>query len=228
MGSWKLETDMDAGALPGFLRRLAQALETGADAPGAGELSGLPGLTGRDGLRKLVLVAEHRDGGLTLKLKAKRGHELRVPTKGAQAPQAHAAPHEPGPAAAHTAAHAAAKPAQARGGEAQAKAREKYRQLKKLMQADYKALRAAAQAGLMPAQDALESFLALGQSMAELPQPLKDASGPEARELARANAVFLEDARGLRRAYAARDAAAFAEVLERLERRKSACHAQFK
>lgn len=221
MGSWKLETDMDAGALPGFLRRLAEAIEQGADVAEAGagetgELAGLPTLKGRDGLRKLVLVAEHKDGGLRLKLKAKRGHELRVPSGTARPRHS--------PAAAHT----AAKPAQARGGDAQEKAREKYRQLKKLMQADYKALRAAAQAGAMPAQDALESFLALGESMAEMPQPLKDAAGPEARELARANAVFLEDALALRRAFSARDTAAFAEVLERLERRKSACHAQFK
>ncbi|HWR03013.1 MAG TPA: GAK system XXXCH domain-containing protein [Humidesulfovibrio sp.] len=216
MGSWKLETDMDAGALPGFLRRLAEAMEKGAAAPGEGELSGLPTLEGRDGLRKLVLVAEHKDGGLRLRLKAKRGHELRVPSSTAQARPSHAE------------AHPAAKPAPARGGEAQAKAREKYRQLKKLMQADYKTLRASAQAGAMPAQDALESFLALGESMVEMPQPLKDANGPEARELARANAAFLEDARALRRAVSARDAAAFAEVLERLERRKSACHAQFK
>ncbi len=112
--------------------------------------------------------------------------------------------------------------------DADARAREKYRQLKKSMQADYKALRAAAEAGRMPGQDVLESFLALSESMTEMAQPLKNANGPEATELARANAVFLEDARALRRAVSARDVAALAEVLTRLERRRTACHAQFR
>jgi len=111
-----------------------------------------------------------------------------------------------------------------------ARLREKYRQLKKALQADYKALHKAAAAGLMPAQEALESFLALSESMAEAPQPVHGLSGrgPEAGELARANAAFLEDARALRQAMRARDAAALLEVLARLERRKAACHAQFR
>jgi len=212
MGSWKLEKNVDAGDLPRFLRELADAVEQGA----GGELDGLPALKGKDGLRKLVLVAEQKDGGLSLKLKAKRSHEVRVPAAKAQAP---AAPKTPQPAT----------PApSAKISDAQARAREKYRQLKKTMQADYKALQKAAQAGVMPSQDVLESFLALGESMTEIPQPLKKADGPESKELERSNAAYLEDARGLRRAFSARDAAAFAEVLSRLERRKSACHAQFK
>jgi XXXCH domain-containing protein len=208
MSSWKLEKNVDTGGLPRFLRELADAVEKGA----GGELAGLPS----GDLRKLVLVAEQKDGGLTVKLKAKRPHEVRVPVKKAPAPVA------PG-------AFSAARPLQgAKLSDVQAKAREKYRQLKKIMQADYKALQKAAQAGVMPSQDVLESFLALGESMAEMPQPLKKTDGPEATELARANAVFLEDASGLRRAVSARDVKAFAEVLSRLERRKSACHAQFK
>ncbi len=210
MGSWKLEKNVDAGGLPRFLRELADTLEQKA----AGELAGLPVAE----LRKLVLVAEQKDGGLSLKLKAKRSHEVRVPVPVKKA-QASVAPKAP---------QAATPAPSAKISDAQARAREKYRQLKKTMQADYKALQKAAQAGVMPSQDALESFLALGESMTEIPQPLKKADGPESKELERANAAYLEDARGLRRAFSARDVAAFAEVLSRLERRKSACHAQFK
>ena len=219
MSSWKLETDIGPHCLPGFLRELAAALEASqaksgqpnAGPSGAGELAGLPA-----DLRKLVLVAERTGGGVTLKLKAKRAHELRVPT--ARAAQS-ARPARPDPKAA----------------DASAREREKYRQLKKALQADFKALHRAAEAGLMPAQDVLESFLALSESMVEMPQPLKGAAGataaghgPEAAELARANGVYLEDARTLRRVVATRDAAALLELLSRLERRRSACHAQFR
>lgn len=218
MGSWKLEADVDPDGLPRFLRDLADELESGVSGAGAGELAGLPKPSRSDelaGLRKLVLVATALGGGggFALRLKAKRGHEARVPT--GKPP--------------------AARPAPAAGGDARAaddaaRLREKYRQLKKALQADYKVLRKAAEAGLMPGQDALESFLALSESMAEAPQPVRGAAGrgPEAGELARANAAFLEDARALRRAVAARDAAALLEVLSRLERRKAACHAQFR
>lgn len=205
MGCWKLETDVGPDGLPRFLRDLADALEAG---PGAGGLAGLPVRE----LRKLVLVAACRGEGFRLALKAKRSHEVRVPTKKS------APAREPRPDS---------KAADPRAADAGARQREKYRQLKKAMQADYKALRKAAEAGLMPSQDALESFLALGESMAGMPQPLK-AAGAEAAELARANAAFLEDARALRRAVSARDATALLEVLSRLERRKSACHAQFR
>jgi XXXCH domain-containing protein len=142
-----------------------------------------------------------------------------------------------GPAAAKSASFASpAKPANtvrparsAKVDDARERTREKYRQLKKLLQADYKALQKAAAAGQLPPQDVLESFLALGETMAEAPQPAQQVgAGPEAKELAQANAAYLEDARQLRRAFSARDAAAFAEILARLERRKSACHAQFK
>ncbi len=227
MGSWKLETDVAPDGLPRFLRDLADELESGALESGAlesgalesgvlgadaGELAGLPKPSRSDelaGLRKLVLVATALGGGdgFALRLKAKRGHEVRVPAGKPLAAR-------PAPAAADDA----------------ARLREKYRQLKKALQADYKVLRKAAEAGLMPGQDALESFLALSESMAEAPQPVRGAAGrgPEAGELARANAAFLEDARALRRAVAARDAAALLEVLSRLERRKAACHAQFR
>lgn len=205
MGSWKLETDVDPDGLPRFLRDLADALESGQ---GAGELAGLPRLDDARELRKLVLVAAAQGGGFALTLKAKRGHEVRVLTKRTAPPRGV----RPDPKAS----------------DAEARLREKYRQLKKALQADYKALRKAAEAGLMPSQDVLESFLALGESMTEMPQPLKSAHGPEAAELARANAAFLEDARALRRAASARDAAALLDVLARLERRKSACHAQFR
>lgn len=240
MSSWKLETELGAHGLPGFLRELAAALESGqpeqgqpetgranAAPSGAGALAGLPVRE----LRKLVLVAEPTGGGVTLKLKAKRAHELRVPT-----PRA-AQPVRPTPSA------KLAKPVQParpdrpdpKAADVSARAREKYRQLKKALQADFKALHRAAEAGLMPAQDVLESFLALSESMVEMPQPLKGAAGataaghgPEAAELARANGVYLEDARALRRVVAARDAAALLELLSRLERRRSACHAQFR
>jgi len=237
MSSWKLETELGAHGLPGFLRELAAALELGQSelgqpepgranaAPlGAGALAGLPG---RD-LRKLVLVAEPTGGGVTLKLKAKRAHELRVPTpRAAQSVR-------PVQAAKLAKSTQPARP-DPKAADASARAREKYRQLKKALQADFKALHRAAEAGFMPAQDVLESFLALSESMVEMPQPLKGAAGataaghgPEAAELARANGVYLEDARTLRRVVAARDAAALLELLSRLERRRSACHAQFR
>lgn len=200
MGSWKLETDLDPDGVPRFLRDLADVLESGQ---GAGDFSGLPVRE----LRKLVFVATAHGDGFALTLKAKRNHEVRVPAK-KSAPAQESRP-------------------DAKALDAGARQREKYRQLKKAMQADYKALRKAAEAGLMPAQDVLESFLALSESMTETPQPLKGA-GPEAAELARANAAFLEDARALRRAVSARDASALLDVLSRLERRKSACHAQFR
>lgn len=237
MSSWKLETELGPHGLPGFLRELAAALEASQAKPGqpnagqpnavpsgSGVLAGLPGSE----LRKLVLVAEPTGGGVTLKLKAKRAHELRVPTpRAAQSVRPVQAaklakstqPGRPDPKAA----------------DASARAREKYRQLKKALQADFKALHRAAEAGSMPAQDVLESFLALSESMVEMPQPLKGAAGataaghgPEAAELARANGVYLEHARALRRVVAARDAAALLELLSRLERRRSACHAQFR
>lgn len=214
MGSWKLEKDVRQADLPQFLRELAQALESGqAD----GALSGLPPLDALAGLRKLVLVAECREGGLRLKLKAKRQGELLVREKKAAQPNK-----------ADTAAQAgqAAQPRSAvRLSDAEARTRDKYRQLKKALQADYKALHKAAQAGVMPAQDLLESFLGLCEAMAGMAQP---AQGAAAAELLRAGQAFLEDARALRRAVAARDVARLAEALARLERRKSACHAQFK
>lgn len=222
MSSWKLETDLDAADLPRFLRALADALESGA--PQSGELAGLPA-SGRGGeLRKLVLVAD-ADGvgqGFTLKLKAKRSHELRVPT------QKHAGGKVSSPAATLRAPAPAKAQGDPKAADAAARGREKYRQLKKALQADYKALRKAAEEGRMPAQDVVESFLALGESMAESAQPLKGAGGPEVAEIRQANAAYLEDARALRRAVSARDAAALSEVLARLERRKSACHAQFR
>lgn len=85
MGSWKLETDVDPDGLPRFLRDLADELESGVSGSGAGELAGLPKPSRSDelaGLRKLVLVATALGGGdgFALRLKAKRGHEVRVPT----------------------------------------------------------------------------------------------------------------------------------------------------
>ncbi len=142
MGSWKLETDVEPDGLPRFLRDLADVLESGQ---GAGELAGMPRLDAARGLRKLVLVAAAQDDGFALTLKAKRGHEIRVLTKKTALPQGV----RPDPKAS----------------DAEDRLREKYRQLKKAMQADYKALRKAAEAGRMPAQDVLESFLALGESM---------------------------------------------------------------
>ncbi len=106
-----------------------------------------------------------------------------------------------------------------------ARQRDKYRQLKKAMQADYKELLKAVEAGRLPEADTLESFLSLSEAMAEVEQP---ASGAFAAELAQASAAFLEDARALKRAYGRHDTSALAEVLGRLERRKSACHAQFR
>lgn len=205
MGSWKTGHELAADGLPQFLRDLAEALETGV---AGGVVGGLfDGLPLRE-LRKLVLVAERHGSGLTLKLKAKRASEIRVPTGPRHAPKAASPP----------------RPKAAQSGQAQA-ARDKYRQLKKTLQADFKALQAAADQGRLPGAETLESFLSLAELMARGEQPV---GGAAQVEMAQANTVFLDDCQALRRACAARDAAALAVVLERLARRKSACHAQFR
>lgn len=203
MGSWKRETELDAAGLPELLRRLAGALEGAAP---EGVLEGLPA----DGLRKLVLVAERSGASWDVKLKAKEAGEVRVRKA---APTGKPAPKPSGKAA-------------PRLSPGEARARDKYRQLKKAMQADYKALKRAADDGALPPRDLLESFLALCEGMAGLEQPTADAA--TLAELGQANRAFVEDARALRQALSARDAAALAGVLARLERRKSACHAQFR
>jgi XXXCH domain-containing protein len=74
----------------------------------------------------------------------------------------------------------------------------------------------------MPSGEELDSFLSRVEIMAEM-----DGPGAEP-ELVRANAIFVAEAAALRQAVHKRDAAALAEVLARLDRRKGACHAQFK
>lgn len=209
MGSWKTEAELApgqmSGGLPELLRELAQALESGAGiTAGGGVLAGLPV---RD-WRKLVLVAERRESGLAVKLKAKRAGEVRVPTPARPAPKAKAEPALKG------------RP----GGQDQA-GRDKYRQLKKGLAADFKALQAAAREGGLPEPEVLESFLARAELMGQIPQPV---GGAALAEVARGNTAFLNDCQALRQAGHARNAAALAEVLERLARRKSTCHAQFR
>jgi XXXCH domain-containing protein len=199
MGSWKTERELAAEGLPQLLRELAEALETGL---ARGVLEGLPAR----GYRKLVLVAERRDTGLLLRLKARRASEVRVPT---------------GAKSVRTDESGATQRDKARS---QA-AREKYRQLKKSLQADFKAMRAACGEGRLPGAETVESFLSLAGLMGQGGQP---ASGAALAELARSNTMFLDDCQALRRACSARDVAALGAVLERLARRKSACHAQFR
>ncbi|MDO9630558.1 MAG: GAK system XXXCH domain-containing protein [Humidesulfovibrio sp.] len=211
MGSWKIERELDhraeSGGLPQFLRELAEALESG---PGDGLAGGVfDGLPVRD-WRKLVLVAERRGAGLTLKFKAKRASEVRVPTASKAGKK-----DTPGAVSKET----------PRDKDKVQAAREKYRQLKKTLQADFKALRAAVDEGRLPDAETLESFLSLAELMGQGELPL---SGAALTEMARSNTMFLDDCQALRRACSARDAAALAAVLERLARRKSACHAQFR
>lgn len=104
-----------------------------------------------------------------------------------------------------------------------ARIREKYRQLKKTLKADFKALREAAQDGRAPRPEQVESFLALAE-IAAADEAGAGGAGLEAYR--RANREFLEECRELRAAM--RDAGALAAVLERLERRKAECHARFK
>ncbi|MDP3426744.1 MAG: hypothetical protein Q8S17_05140 [Humidesulfovibrio sp.] len=201
MGSWTIERELapatESGGLPQFLRDLAEALDAGAAGriPG-GVFSGLP----VDDLRKLVLVAERRGSATTLKLKAKKSGEVRVPTIA-----------KPAARPVHKPVHQAA--------------REKYRLLKKALQDDLKAMQAATGEGRLPSGETLESFLSLAGLMAQGEQPV---SGPALAEMAPANTAFLDDCQALRRAHSARDAAALGAALERLVRRKSACHAQFR
>ncbi len=210
MGAWKTGVELAAGGLPQFLRELAAALESGS---AAGHFQGLPAAGGSaNDLRKLVLVAERTSAGLTVKLKAKGVGE--------------------GPLAAHTGDHAGDHAGDHMGRRAPAKdkdkaaaAREKYRQLKKAMHRDFKALQKCAEDARLPEAEILESFLSLAELMAQGEQPV---SGAALAEMNQAGTAFLEDCQALRRACAARDSAALAGVLERLARRKSACHAQFR
>ena len=213
MGSWKIERELAHGlksdGLPQFLRELADALEAGAaDVVVDGRFRGLP----LRGLRKLVLVAELRDAGLGVKLKAKRSGEVRVPTVGREASRD---THKAAPVD---------KAKDTHKGKSQA-TREKYRLLKKALQVEFKGLQARAREGQLPDAETLESFLGLAELMAQGEQPV---SGAALAEMAPANVAFLDDCQALRRAYSARDASALGAVLERLARRKSACHAQFR
>lgn len=198
MGSWKTEAELDEEGLPGLLRELASALESGL----AG--GGLDGMPVRD-LHKLVLVAERRKGGLRVKLKAKLAGEVLVPTAALAAS---------GPVAASP-----------RDRDRALAGRDKYRQLKKGLQTEFKALQTSVRAGRLPEAEVLESFLGLAELMGQASQPV---SGAALAEMAQAGAAFWNDCQALRQAHAARDAAALAAVLERLARRKSACHAQFR
>ncbi len=101
--------------------------------------------------------------------------------------------------------------------------RDKYRQLKKTLKADFKALREAARDGRAPRPEQVESFLALAE-IAAADEASVSGAGLEAYR--RANREFLEECRELRAAL--RDAGVLAAVLERLERRKAECHARFK
>jgi len=213
MRSWKTGHELAANGLPNFLRELADALETGsAERLSGGVFHGLP----VDDLRKLVLVAERRGGGTTLKLKAKQSGEVRVPTTGK-------AGHKPGHAPGHAPVDRDA-PGDRGKGKSQAE-REKYRLLKKALQADFKAMQAATGEGRLPEGETLESFLSLAELMAQGEQPV---SGAALAEMGPANRAFGDDCQALRRAYSTRDATALGAALERLARRKSACHAQFR
>lgn len=220
--AWKREKTLAAAALPDVLRALADVLEGRGGGDYADVLAGLPASE----LRKLVLVAERHGQGegqgqsegqrqgqrLTLKLKAKRAGEVLVPSSG----KALAAP---------SAQVAVKVPAKAAGNEGARK--EKYRQLKKGLQADFKVLERAVDGGTMPPGEVLDSFLSRAEIMAAHSGLAHSGQGEDA-ELKRANAIFLEDALALRAAAQKRDPAALAEVLARLNRRKSACHVQFK
>lgn len=218
--AWKRDKTLAAAALPDVLRALADVLEGRGGGDYADVLAGLPASE----LRKLVLVAELHGQGegqrqgqrLTLKLKAKRAGEVLVPSSG----KALAAP------SAQVAAKVPAKaPAKATGKDEARK--EKYRQLKKGLQADFKVLERAVGDGAMPPGEVVDSFLSRAEIMAAHSALPHSGQGEDA-ELKRANAIFLEDALALRAAAQKRDPAALAEVLARLNRRKSACHAQFK
>lgn len=214
MGSWKTEAELAAEGLPQFLRELADALEAGS---AAGLFHGLPAAgSSANALRKLVLVAQCTGAGLSVKLKAKRSGEVRVPTKPAHDRRTEGAGANP-----------PRDKALAKSGDKtrDLAAREKYRQLKKSMQQDFKALQKCADEGRLPEPETLESFLSLAGLMAQGEQPL---GGAARAEMAQANTTFLDECQALRRACAVRDLAALVSVLERLSRRKSACHAQFR
>lgn len=197
--SWKYTRRMGSAGLPALLRRLADALEGRPDP----ELAGLPVAD----CRKLVLVAERKDDGLELRLKAKRAGELLAP----------AAPRPDKPARPHREAMKAG------GAKRDPVKKEKYRQLKKALQADYKILERTTRAGILPTEETLESFLSLAEIMVEM-----DAGACADPDMAKAGAAFLEDALALREAFHRHDAEGLAELLGRLDRRRGACHAQFK
>lgn len=206
-GSWKFTRDMSSAELPALLRRLADTLEGRADGKMGGELAGLP----VEDCRKLVLVAERDGHGLEVRLKVKRSGEVLVPTDKKAAPKESAK------------SEGAKKDSAKKDPRRDPAKKEKYRQLKKSMQADYKVLERAVRGGILPAEETLESFLSLSEIMVEM-----DARAHDDPEMAKAGAAFLQDALLLRQAYHVHDLDALAELLGRLERRRGACHAQFK
>lgn len=212
--SWKLKREMAASGLSAWFRRLADALEGEPDA----ELAGLPVAD----CRKLVLVAERKDHGLEVRLKAKRAGEVLAPAswpgKGRDAMKPESAKPEFAKAD-----PSRTDPAKKDPAKKDPVKKEKYRQLKKRMQADAKVLERAVRAGILPAEETLESFLSLAEIMVEM-----DAALHGDAEMKSAGAAFLADALTLREAFQRHDVEALAEVLGRLDRRRSACHAQFK
>jgi hypothetical protein len=110
MSAWKLETDVGEADLPRLLRLLANALEAGP-IEAVGPLTGFP-----EKVCELALLASRSGSGYALMIKAKRA-------VAAQAPDDESGGRRTG--------------GQARELDAAERAREKYRQLKKLMQADY-------------------------------------------------------------------------------------------
>ncbi len=200
--SWKFTREMTPSELPALLRRLADALE-GRPEGAEGELAGLPVAD----CRKLVLVAERKGHGLELKLKAKRAGEVLVPMARPEKRKDAVKP--------ESAKRDAAKMDPAK--------KEKYRQLKKRMQADAKVLERVTRGGILPSEETLESFLSLAEIMVEM-----DAKAHDDPEMRSAGAAFLADALLLREAFHRHDVEALVEILGRLDRRRSACHAQFK
>jgi XXXCH domain-containing protein len=100
--------------------------------------------------------------------------------------------------------------------------RDKYRQLKKALKAEFKALQECVRQGRMPRSDEVESFLGLAE-LAAADESAVRVEGLE--EYRRANRVFYEECLALRGAAVRPEE--FAGLLERLARRKHACHEQF-
>lgn len=192
----KAEITLQAEGLPQCFRDLAALLEGG---PG-GTLNGIDVA----GFAKLKVEVKRKDGRLQFKVKAKHEAPAAVAAEGAVRAR---------PAGSTRAVPAKTAPPKPAAGPAGAK----YGSLKKRLKGPWKDMRAAAEAGVLPAAEAIAAFVAGSEAMIAFPGKGDEYYAPYREALA----VFQEAVRR-------KDAAAFAEAVAGLDRVKAQCHARYK